>query len=71
MFGKKEQKVEDKNYILKITHEQRGIIVNALNEFRNALIKEEKDYDIVTEVLLKVLDAPEKSRFYSEKDKER
>ena len=35
-----------------------------LNEFRNKLLREEQDTEIVDEFLLKVLDAPEKKRYY-------
>lgn len=39
-----------------------GIIINALNEFRNRLLKEQEDTEPVDEVLLKAIDAPEKKR---------
>ena len=38
-----------------------GIIINALNEFRTNLIKQEQSTDVINELLLKVIDAPDKS----------
>ena len=37
-----------------------GIIINALNEFRNKLIREHKDTEYVNELLLKIINAPTK-----------
>ena len=50
--------------ILELDKFEIGIIINALNEFRNKLLKEDRDSDPVDEVLLKVLDAPEKKKTY-------
>jgi hypothetical protein len=44
-----------------------GIIVNALNEFRNKLLNEQKDTTYVDELLLKVLDSPQKKRMFPRK----
>ena len=38
------------------------ILIYALNEFRNKLIKEEKDTEYVDEVLLRAIDAPSKKK---------
>ena len=46
--------------VLSLDQYQHGIIVNALNDKRNDLIKEKRPTDIVDEVLLKALDAPRK-----------
>lgn len=46
--------------ILSLDQYQHGVIVNALNDKRNDLIKEKRPTDIVDEVLLKALDAPRK-----------
>jgi hypothetical protein len=48
--------------ILELNSFDYGIIINALNEFRNKLIREEQDTIVVDDLLLKVLDAPEKKR---------
>lgn len=50
--------------ILELDKYEIGIIINALNEFRNKLIREQTETDAVDEVLLKVLDAPEKKRYF-------
>lgn len=39
-----------------------GILINALNEFRNKLIQEQRETAPVDELLLKAIDAPEKKR---------
>ena len=40
------------------------LILNALNEFRNKLIAEDRDTTVVDELLLKVLDTPLKKRMF-------
>ncbi len=50
--------------ILELDKYELGIIINALNEFRNKLIQEQRETDVVDEVLLKTLDAPEKKRYF-------
>ena len=39
-----------------------GVVVNALNELRNDLIKDERPTDAVDELLLKTIDAPTRNR---------
>ena len=46
--------------VLSLDQYQHAVIVNALNDKRNDLIKEKRPTDIVDEVLLKALDAPRK-----------
>lgn len=48
--------------VLEIDRYERGTIINALNQFRNNLIKEGITTDSVDELLLKVMDAPMKKR---------
>lgn len=48
--------------ILELDKYEYGIVVNALNQLRNNLIKEEESTDVINELLLKVIDAPEKSQ---------
>ena len=48
--------------------EEYGIVINALNEMRKKLLKEEKETEILDELLLKVLDAPEKKRYFKRDD---
>ncbi|MBR2784710.1 MAG: hypothetical protein IKD74_01810 [Clostridia bacterium] len=50
--------------ILELDKLEHGILINALNEFRNKLLREGQDTEFVDELLLKVLDAPEKKRYY-------
>ena len=49
--------------IIEVNKIEYGILINALNEFRNKLIIEEQDTELVDEFLLKVLDAPENKRY--------
>ena len=48
--------------VLEFDKYELGILINALNEFRNKLIKEEKDTEYVDEVLLRAIDAPSKKK---------
>ena len=50
--------------ILELDKFEIGIIINALNEMRNRLIKQEISTDAIDELLLKALDAPEKKRYF-------
>ena len=49
-----------KKYYIVFDEYERGIIINALNDKRNALIKEGRYTDAVDEVLLKVINAKPK-----------
>ena len=56
--------MKDITKILELDKYELGIIINALNDLRNKLIREEEIPDDVDEVLLKVLDASEKKRYF-------
>ena len=49
-----------KKYYIVFDEYERGIIINALNDKRNALIKKRRYADAVDEVLLKVINAKQK-----------
>ncbi len=49
-----------KKYYIVFDEYERGITINALNDKRNALIKEGRYTDAVDEVLLKVINAKQK-----------
>ena len=49
-----------KKYYIVFNEYERGIIINALNDKRNALIKEGRYTDAVDEILLKVITAKQK-----------
>ena len=49
-----------KKYYIVFYEYERGIIINALNDKRNALIREGRYTDAVDEVLLKVINAKKK-----------
>ena len=48
--------------VLELDKYELGILINALNEFRNKMIKEGKDTEYVDEVLLRASDAPPKKK---------
>lgn len=48
--------------VLTLDAYEHGVMVNALNELRNDLIKEERPTDTVDELLLKTIDAPTKKQ---------
>ncbi len=50
---------EEKRVLTLDTH-QHGVVINALNDKRNDLIRQKQSTDIVDEVLLIALDAPTK-----------
>lgn len=50
--------------IIEVDKYELGILINALNDLRNRLISEQKETEAVDELLLKVLDAPEKKRYF-------
>ncbi len=48
--------------VLQLDKYEIGILINALNEFRNKLIQEQRNTECVDEVLLKAIDAPSKKK---------
>jgi len=48
--------------VLALDNYEYGVVVNALNDLRNDLIKDERPTDAVDEVLLKAIDAPTKKQ---------
>jgi len=52
--------VKENIKVLELDKYEIGILINALNEFRNQLIQQKRETAPVDEVLLKAIDAPEK-----------
>ena len=48
--------------ILELNQYEKGIIVNALNDKRNELIRNNEDTYLIDELLLKIFETPEKKR---------
>ena len=46
--------------ILEMDHYEHGVVLNALNEYRNDVLAEGRTTDLIDEVLLKAIDAPTK-----------
>ena len=49
--------------VIEVDKVEYGIIINALNEFRNKLLREGEDTELVDEFIIKVSDAPENKRY--------
>ena len=54
--------MKDEIKVLELDKYELGILINALNEFRNKLIQEGKETEYVDEVLLRAIDAPTKKK---------
>jgi len=52
--------MKEEERVLTLDNYEYGVVVNALNDLRNDLIKEERPTDAVDELLLKTIDAPTK-----------
>ncbi|MFZ5944018.1 MAG: hypothetical protein ACOYVD_07900 [Bacillota bacterium] len=52
--------MKEEERVLTLDDYEYGMVVNALNELRNDLIKDERPTDAVDELLLKTIDAPSK-----------
>ena len=50
----------DEKGILEMDHYEHGVVLNALNEYRNDVLAEGRTTDLIDEVLLKAIDAPTK-----------
>ena len=56
--------------VLELDKYEYGIVVNALNEFRNKVLSEERETEAIEELLLKIVDAPQKKRMFPRKYEE-
>ena len=56
--------MKENTIILELDKYEKGIIINSLNEFRNITIRNKEDTSSIDELLLKVLDAPLKKRYF-------
>lgn len=63
--------MREKRYNLALDDNEHGIMLNALNEFRNDLIEEERTTDAVDDLIIKTAYAPEKRVKVVERIKER
>ena len=63
--------MREKRYHLALDDNEHGIMLNALNEFRNDLIEEEPTTDAVDDLIIKTAYAPEKRVKVVERIKER
>lgn len=44
--------------MITLDHVEYGVLINALNQMRNSLIKQKRSTDAVDDLLLKTIDAP-------------
>ena len=63
--------MKEEERLLTLDNYEYGVVVNALNEFRNDLIKGERPTDAVDELLLKTIDAPTKKQKRRQPDEAR
>ena len=49
---------QEERRVITLNNYEHGVVINALNELRNGLIREERPTDVVDELLLKTIDAP-------------
>ncbi|MBE6950025.1 MAG: hypothetical protein E7451_01645 [Ruminococcaceae bacterium] len=49
---------QEERRVIALNNYEHGVVINALNELRNGLIREEHPTDVVDELLLKTIDAP-------------
>lgn len=55
--------------VIKVDKYDYGIIINALNEFRTKLIRENKSTEVVNGLLLKLLNVPVKRKNFFKKER--
>lgn len=48
--------------VIEVDEYQHGLIINSLNEKRNALVEQGKDTEFVDDTLIEVMDAPAKKQ---------
>jgi hypothetical protein len=63
--------MKEEERVLTLDNYEYGVVVNALNELRNDLIKEDRPTDAVDELLLKTIDAPIKKQKHRSHDEAR
>lgn len=63
--------MKEEKRVLTLDAYEHGVMVNALNELRNDLIKEERPTDTVDDLLLKTIDAPTKKQKRGNRDETR
>lgn len=57
--------------LLELDKYEIGILINALYQFRNNLIKKEEDTELIDVVLTKALKAPEKKKSFFKREEAR
>lgn len=50
----------EEKHVMELDHYEHGVVIHALNNFRNDMIGEDRPTDLIDEVLLKAIDAPVK-----------
>jgi len=53
-------KLKEEVYTIKLDSYEHGVLITALNEFRNKCIEENEDVDFASDVLLKIIQEPAK-----------
>ena len=56
--------MKNKRYQIRLDEYERGVLLNSLMEMRNGLVREGKESEPVNELLLKIINAPQKASFF-------
>lgn len=57
--------------LLELDKYEIGILINALYQFRNKLLREDKDTELIDKVLTKTIKAPDKKKLFLKKEEAR
>jgi hypothetical protein len=52
----------EEKHVIEVDDYQRGLIINSLNDKRNALVEQGKNTEFVDDTLIEVMDAPTKKQ---------
>jgi hypothetical protein len=63
--------MKEEERVITLDDYEYGVVVNALNEFRNDMIEEQRPTDAVDELLIKTIDAPKKKQKVRDGGKEK
>lgn len=56
----------EEKHVIVVDEYQQGLIINSLNDKRNALVEQGKDTELVDDTLIDVMDAPAKKQRWRE-----
>lgn len=60
--------MKNKKYQIRLDEYERSVLLNSLMEMHNELMRDGKDAEPVNELLLKIIDAPQKSSLFRKQE---